>query len=92
MCGKAYDPTFIFAWPNAKYAVMGADQASGVIFDIHKNAAERAGHPMESEELDALREQVRQGYVNTFSAIESTTYVRWRVESCTRHTRSKYLW
>ena len=32
MCGKAYDPRFIFAWPNAQYAVMGADQASGVIF------------------------------------------------------------
>ncbi len=63
MCGKAYDPTFIFAWPNAKYAVMGAEQASGVIFDIHKRAAERDGHGLNAEELDALRAKIREGYV-----------------------------
>ena len=63
MCGKAYDPRFIFAWPNAKYAVMGADQASGVIFDINKRAAERAGHPLDEAELEALRAKVRDGYV-----------------------------
>ena len=63
MCGKAYDPAFIFAWPSAKYAVMGAEQASGVIFDIHKRAAERGGNDLSAEELDALREDVRQRYV-----------------------------
>ena len=34
LCGKAYDPNFILAWPNAKYAVMGADQASGTLFAV----------------------------------------------------------
>ena len=63
MCGKAYDPTFIFAWPNAKYAVMGAEQASGVIFDIHKRAAERDGHGLDAAELEALRAKIRAGYV-----------------------------
>jgi hypothetical protein len=38
MCGKAYDPRFIFGWPNAKYAVMGAAQASGV--------PRAGGHPL----------------------------------------------
>lgn len=63
MCGKAYDPRFIFAWPNARYAVMGADQAAGVIFDIHKRAAERDGKGLDTKELDELREHVRSRYV-----------------------------
>ncbi len=63
MCGKAYDPHFIFAWPNAKYAVMGAEQASGVIFDINKKAAERAGHPLDEEELESLRKTLHDRYV-----------------------------
>ncbi len=62
MCGKAYDPRFIFAWPNAKYAVMGAEQASGVIFDINKRAAERAGVELDHDELDALRQKVYDAY------------------------------
>jgi acetyl-CoA carboxylase carboxyltransferase component len=66
MCGKAYDPRFIFGWPNAKYAVMGAAQASGVIFQIKKRAAqieaEKHGHELDTEELDALRDQVHEHY------------------------------
>ena len=66
LCGKAYDPTFIFAWPNAKYAVMGAAQASGVVFSIKKRVAEKEaaahGHELDQEELEALRQQVYKGY------------------------------
>ena len=64
MCGKAYDPRFIFAWPNAKYAVMGAGQASGVIFDIHKRAAERDGEGLNDTELEDLRKRVHDEYVH----------------------------
>ena len=41
MCGKAYDPRFIVAWPNARYAVMGAAQASDTVFSILARAQER---------------------------------------------------
>jgi 3-methylcrotonyl-CoA carboxylase beta subunit len=59
LCGKAFDPRFIFAWPNARYAVMGAAQASDVVFNIlTRGAGERP-----AEELAALRERVRQDYV-----------------------------
>jgi len=61
LCGKAYDPRFIVAWPNARYAVMGAAQASDTVFSVLKKARERdqkASH----EELDALREKVKQNY------------------------------
>lgn len=36
LCGKAYDPNFTLAWPNSKYAVMGADQAAGVLAQLKK--------------------------------------------------------
>jgi acetyl-CoA carboxylase carboxyltransferase component len=63
LCGKAYDPRFIFAWPNAKYAVMGAEQASGVIFSINQKAAERDGRALGENELEELRAKVKAGYV-----------------------------
>ena len=59
LCGKAFDPRFIFAWPSARYAVMGASQASDVVFKIlTRNAKDRT-----PEELAALRERVKQDYV-----------------------------
>jgi len=50
LCGKAYDPHFILAWPGAKYAVMGADQAAGTLFTVQKRKAEREGIPFDQEE------------------------------------------
>ncbi len=58
MCGKAFDPRFIFAWPNAKYAVMGAAQASEVVYNILAKAAKERP----KEELDRLRQQVKENY------------------------------
>ncbi len=60
MCGKAFDPRFIFAWPHAKYAVMGAAQASDVVFNILAKSSKQERTP---EELAKLREQVKQGYI-----------------------------
>ncbi|HUG13085.1 MAG TPA: acyl-CoA carboxylase subunit beta [Opitutaceae bacterium] len=59
LCGKAFDPRFIFAWPHARYAVMGAAQASDVVYNI----LARGAKDRPKEELDALRERVKQGYV-----------------------------
>jgi 3-methylcrotonyl-CoA carboxylase beta subunit len=59
MCGKAFDPRFIFAWPNARYAVMGAAQASDVVYNILAKAAK----DRPKEELDRLRQQVKENYV-----------------------------
>ncbi|MBI4559041.1 MAG: acyl-CoA carboxylase subunit beta [Candidatus Hydrogenedentes bacterium] len=62
LCGKAYDPRFIFAWPNARYAVMGADQASQTIFDIQKRAAGRSTKESNNDDLEQLRERVKADY------------------------------
>jgi 3-methylcrotonyl-CoA carboxylase beta subunit len=62
LCGKAYDPRFILAWPNARYAVMGAAQASDTVFSILARARDRGDKKSSHEELDALREKVKQDY------------------------------
>jgi len=62
MCGKAYDPRFIVAWPNARYAVMGAAQASDTIFSILAKAHERGDKKASPEELEELRAKVKQSY------------------------------
>ena len=60
LCGKAYDPRFLLAWPNARYAVMGAAQASGVVYSLLKR---RNGEKKTSaEEDEALRERVQRTY------------------------------
>jgi 3-methylcrotonyl-CoA carboxylase beta subunit len=62
MCGKAYDPRFIVAWPNARYAVMGAAQASDTVFSILARAHERGDKKATPEELEELRAKVKQNY------------------------------
>src|ERR1700738_993644 len=62
LCGKAYDPRFIVAWPNARYAVMGAAQASDTVFSILARAKERGDKKATHEELDELRSKVKQSY------------------------------
>src|SRR5204863_432533 len=62
LCGKAFDPVFIFAWPSAKYAVMGADQAAGTLVQIQQRQAERAGKKLSQEDIDVLRERITKDY------------------------------
>ena len=62
LCGKAYDPNFILAWPNAKYAVMGADQAADTLFTVQEKAAERQGKKVDKEEAKLMRDLVKRRY------------------------------
>jgi acetyl-CoA carboxylase carboxyltransferase component len=62
LCGKAYDPRFIVAWPNARYAVMGAAQASDTVFSILAKGRERGDKKTSPEELEELRANVKQSY------------------------------
>ncbi len=58
LCGKAYDPNFILAWPNAKYTVMGAEQAANTLLSVQQRAAERRGCKLNPDEVRALREKI----------------------------------
>jgi acetyl-CoA carboxylase carboxyltransferase component len=56
MSGRAYDPRFMFAWPNAKLAVMGAQQLAGVLSIVGRQAAQASGRAFD-EEADRMRRQ-----------------------------------
>jgi acetyl-CoA carboxylase carboxyltransferase component len=54
MCGKAYGPRFIYAWPTAKIAVMGGDQAAKTLLQIQVNAMKSKGREVKPEEEQKL--------------------------------------
>ena len=62
MCGKAYDPRFIFAWPTARYAVMGGDSAAGTLVEIKVKQLEREGKKLSEAEKKELYESIRATY------------------------------
>jgi 3-methylcrotonyl-CoA carboxylase beta subunit len=62
MCGKAYDPRFIFAWPTARYAVMSGDSAAGTLVEIKLKQLEREGKKVDEKQKKELYESVRATY------------------------------
>jgi 3-methylcrotonyl-CoA carboxylase beta subunit len=62
MCGKAYDPRFIYAWPSAKIAVMGGDQAAKTLLQIQVAALKSEGKVIDPEEEKKLLETISQKY------------------------------
>ena len=62
MCGKAFDPRFLFAWPSARYAVMGARQAAATLLDVNIAALKRSGRTPDADELGELRQRVESSY------------------------------
>jgi 3-methylcrotonyl-CoA carboxylase beta subunit len=57
MCGRAYDPRFLFTWPNARISVMGGEQAASVLATVHRDAAK-----WDEREAEAFKAPVRQKY------------------------------
>lgn len=62
LCGKAYDPNFTIAWPNAKYAVMGAEQAADTLFHVQERSAKRQGKILDKEEADKMHALLKARY------------------------------
>jgi acetyl-CoA carboxylase carboxyltransferase component len=62
LCGKAFDPRFIFAWPTARCAVMGGDQATSTLLDVTIKSLERQGHRVDAQELADLRSKIKGTY------------------------------
>src|SRR3954467_15026880 len=62
MCGKAYDPRFMFAWPTARYAVMSGDSAAGTLVEIKIRQLERGGKQLSDEEKKKLYDSVKSIY------------------------------
>jgi acetyl-CoA carboxylase carboxyltransferase component len=62
MCGKAYDPRFLFAWPTARYSVMSGESAAGTLVEIKIKQLERGGKKLSEDEKQDLYRSVKQTY------------------------------
>jgi 3-methylcrotonyl-CoA carboxylase beta subunit len=62
LCGKAFDPRFIFGWPTARCAVMGGEQATSTLLEITIKSIERQGEEIDREKLGRLKSEVKESY------------------------------
>ena len=62
MCGRAYDPRFMFMWPNARISVMGGEQAAGVLATVKQDQLARSGESMSAEEEAAFKQPIMDLY------------------------------
>ena len=62
MCGRAYNPKFLWSWPNARISVMGGEQAASVLAEIHHDKYQKQSKPWPTEEENAFKEAIRQQY------------------------------
>jgi 3-methylcrotonyl-CoA carboxylase beta subunit len=62
MCGKAYDPRFLFAWPTARYAVMSGASAANTLAEVRAKQMERGGKALSDAERKALYDEIRDTY------------------------------
>jgi acetyl-CoA carboxylase carboxyltransferase component len=62
MCGKAYDPRFLFAWPTARYAVMSGASAAATLAEVRARQVERGGKALTEAEKAAIYEEIRAAY------------------------------
>jgi acetyl-CoA carboxylase carboxyltransferase component len=62
MCGKAYDPRFLFAWPTARYAVMSGASAAGTLAEVRAKQMERGRKVLSEAEKKALYDEIKDAY------------------------------
>jgi acetyl-CoA carboxylase carboxyltransferase component len=62
MCGKAYDPRFLFAWPTARYAVMSGASAANTLAEVRAKQMERGGKILSDAEKKALNDEIKDAY------------------------------
>jgi acetyl-CoA carboxylase carboxyltransferase component len=76
MCGRAYDPRFVFTWPNHRIAVMGAQQLSGVMEIVKREGAIKKGVPVNEAEIAMMR-QMLEAQINAESDVYFATARLW---------------
>lgn len=62
MCGRAYDPRFLYMWPNARISVMGGEQAASVMATVRRDGIEKKGESWSDEDEEAFKEPIRTQY------------------------------
>ncbi|HZS04967.1 MAG TPA: carboxyl transferase domain-containing protein [Blastocatellia bacterium] len=76
MCGRAYDPRFLFTWPNHRIAVMGAQQLSGVMEIVKREGAIKKGVPVNEAEIELMRKAL-EDQINAESDVYFATARLW---------------
>jgi 3-methylcrotonyl-CoA carboxylase beta subunit len=75
MCGKAYDPRFLFAWPTARYAVMGGAAAANTLAEVKAKQMERAGQAVDEARKRAIWQEIKDSYdaaaANTLAEVKA---------------------
>jgi 3-methylcrotonyl-CoA carboxylase beta subunit len=72
MCGRAYQPRFLFMWPNARISVMGGEQAAGVLVTVKREQLEAKGERLSREEEEAIAAPIRRKYEEEGNPFYST--------------------
>jgi 3-methylcrotonyl-CoA carboxylase beta subunit len=72
MCGRAYDPRFLWMWPNARISVMGGEQAAGVLTTVKRDQLAREGKTLSAEEEQEIRAPLLEKYEQEGSPYYST--------------------
>jgi len=62
MCGRAFNPRFLWMWPNARISVMGGEQAATVLATVRRDALEAAGGTWSADDEEAFRAPIREQY------------------------------
>ncbi|MBF0105921.1 MAG: methylcrotonoyl-CoA carboxylase [Deltaproteobacteria bacterium] len=75
MCGRGYLPTLLWMWPNAKIAVMGGEQAAGVLSQVKVEQLEKEGKKLSEKEIEEIRQPILAKYENESSAYYSTSRI-----------------
>ncbi len=73
MCGRAYDPRFLFSWPNSQISVMGMEQAAKTLTQIKLKALQRQGKNFQDEEAQRIHDSISRDYMEKSSAYYSTS-------------------
>jgi len=72
MCGRGYRPRFLFAWPNSRISVMGAEQAASVLVQVKRDQLAREGKTLSHEEAAAIANPVLEKYEHEGSPYYAT--------------------
>jgi acetyl-CoA carboxylase carboxyltransferase component len=72
MCGRAYEPRFLWMWPNSRISVMGGEQAAGVLTTVKRDQLDRQGKTLSAEEEAAIRNPILEKYDREGSPYYST--------------------
>ena len=75
MCGRGFHPRFCFSWPNAKTAVMGAEQAAGAMRMVREQAAARAGEKADAAALDRMSAAIAETFNSQMDAFHTSARV-----------------